>query len=107
MGIFAHHISSELAQSAASIVANDDPSKPDLGRTTEDQQIIQETLPYLQNETWDSTVKNKVPKTLRDLKKADRLTSYSEQELIAGLKELIQFEKLNTGENNTYFLPDW
>jgi hypothetical protein len=46
---------SELPQSAASIVANDDPSKPDLGRTTEDQQIIQETLPYLQNQTWDST----------------------------------------------------
>lgn len=45
----------ELAHSAASIVANDDPSKPNLGRTPEDQQIIQETLPYLQNETWDST----------------------------------------------------
>ncbi|RUR72390.1 hypothetical protein DSM107007_57580 [Nostoc sp. PCC 7120 = FACHB-418] len=52
-------------------------------------------------------VKNKVPKTLRDLKKADRLISYSEQELIAGLQELIQAEKLLAGENNTYLLPDW
>lgn len=64
-------------------------------------EVANKVLEYFQN------VKNKVPKTLRDLKKADRLTSYSEQELIAGLKELIQFEKLNTGENNTYFLPDW
>ncbi|WP_041566751.1 hypothetical protein [Nostoc punctiforme] len=64
-------------------------------------EVANKVLEYFQN------VKNKVPKTLRDLKKADRLTSYSEQELIAGLKELIQFEKLNTGENNTYFLPNW
>ncbi|MBD2302267.1 hypothetical protein [Nostoc sp. FACHB-190] len=45
----------ELAHSAASIVANDDPSKPDLGRTPEDQQIIQQVLPYLQKQTWNST----------------------------------------------------
>jgi hypothetical protein len=39
----------ELAQLAAEIVANDDPFLPNLGRTTEQQQIIQETLPYLQS----------------------------------------------------------
>lgn len=51
-----------LAQSAAFIVANDDPFQPDLGRTPEQQQIIQEALPYLQSggiydqfETIDST----------------------------------------------------
>ncbi|QLE59916.1 hypothetical protein FD725_31055 (plasmid) [Nostoc sp. TCL26-01] len=40
----------ELAQSAAFIVANDDPFQPDLGRTPQQQQIIQEALPYLQSE---------------------------------------------------------
>ncbi|QLE59917.1 hypothetical protein FD725_31075 (plasmid) [Nostoc sp. TCL26-01] len=64
-------------------------------------EVANKVLEYFQN------VRNKVPKTLRDLKKADRLTSYSEQELIAGLKELIQVEKLNSGQNDSYFLPDW
>jgi hypothetical protein len=39
----------ELAQLAASIVANDDPYLPDLGRTPQEQQIILEVLPYLQS----------------------------------------------------------
>jgi hypothetical protein len=39
----------ELAQLAAQIVANDDPLQPDLGRTPQEQQIIQEVLPYLQS----------------------------------------------------------
>jgi len=43
----------ELAQLAASIVANDDPSLPNLGRTPLQQQIIQETLPYLQSGIYD------------------------------------------------------
>lgn len=43
----------ELAQSAASIVANDDPFQPDLGRTPQQQQIIQEALPYLQTGIYD------------------------------------------------------
>jgi hypothetical protein len=43
----------ELAQLAAEIVANDDPFLPNLGRTTEQQQIIQETLPYLQSGIYD------------------------------------------------------
>ncbi len=43
----------ELAQEAASIVANDDPYQPDLGRTLEQQQIIREALPYLQSRIYD------------------------------------------------------
>ena len=43
----------DLAQSAASIVANDDPFQPDLGRTPQQQQIIQEALPYLQTGIYD------------------------------------------------------
>jgi hypothetical protein len=38
-----------LAASAAVVIANDDPTKPDLGRTQTDQWVIQETLPYLQS----------------------------------------------------------
>ena len=40
----------DLAKSAATVVANDDATKPDLGRTKEDQKVIQEALPYLQNQ---------------------------------------------------------
>lgn len=43
----------DLAVGAASIVANDDPFQPDLGRTPQQQQIIQETLPYLQTGIYD------------------------------------------------------
>ncbi len=39
-----------LAASAAAVVANDDPTLPNLGRSQRDQWVIQETLPYLQNE---------------------------------------------------------
>lgn len=39
----------DLAQRAAQIVANDDPFLPDLGRTPEQQLLIQEALPYLQS----------------------------------------------------------
>jgi len=56
---------------------------------------------YFQN------VKNKTPKTLRDLKKADRLSGYSEQELIDGLAELVEREKINSDGNDSYSLPDW
>jgi hypothetical protein len=48
-----HGCPTELAQSAAEIVANDDPYQPNLGRTPEQQQIIQETLPYLQSGIYD------------------------------------------------------
>jgi hypothetical protein len=56
---------------------------------------------YFQN------VKSKTPKTLRDLKKADRLSGYSEPELIDGLAELVEREKINCDDNDNYFLPDW
>ncbi|MBD2458354.1 hypothetical protein H6G80_30340 [Nostoc sp. FACHB-87] len=38
----------DLANSAAKIVANDDATKPDLGRTQQDQEVIKSALPYLQ-----------------------------------------------------------
>lgn len=38
----------DLAESAAKIVANDDATKPDLGRTQQDQEVIKSALPYLQ-----------------------------------------------------------
>ena len=52
-------------------------------------------------------VKTKTPKTLRDLKKADRLSGYSEPELIDGLAELVEREKINCDGNDNYSLPDW
>ncbi|MBD2255521.1 hypothetical protein [Nostoc parmelioides] len=51
---------SDLAQEAAYIVANDDPYQPDLGRTPEQQQIIQETLPYLQSGIYDQFETNDI-----------------------------------------------
>lgn len=39
-----------LAAGAAVVIANDDPTKPDLGRGEREQWVIQETLPYLQSE---------------------------------------------------------
>ncbi|BCL40224.1 hypothetical protein NSMS1_66710 (plasmid) [Nostoc sp. MS1] len=56
---------------------------------------------YFQN------VKSKTPKTLRDLKKADRLSGYSEQELIDGLAELVEGKRINYDGNDSYSLPDW
>jgi hypothetical protein len=38
----------DLAQEAATVVAKDDPTKTNLGRTEANQQTIQKTLPYLQ-----------------------------------------------------------
>lgn len=52
-------------------------------------------------------VKSKTPKTLRDLKKADRLSGYSESELIDGVAELVKTEKINSDGNDSYSLPDW
>ncbi|WP_066423320.1 hypothetical protein [Anabaena sp. 4-3] len=40
----------ELAGEAATVVANDDPTLPNLGRTPQDQSVIQQALPYLQGE---------------------------------------------------------
>jgi hypothetical protein len=63
--------------------------------------VAKKIYEYFQN------VKNKTPKTLRDLKKADRLSGYSEQELIDGLAELVKVQKINHDGNDSYFLPDW
>ncbi|HIK04586.1 MAG TPA: hypothetical protein IGS40_07725 [Trichormus sp. M33_DOE_039] len=41
----------ELAVKASVVVANDDPTKPNLGRTDEDQEIAREALSYM-TEFW-------------------------------------------------------
>jgi hypothetical protein len=38
----------DLAESAAKVVAKDDPTKADLGRTEADQKVVKQALPYLQ-----------------------------------------------------------
>ncbi|WP_392476255.1 hypothetical protein [Nostoc sp. C110] len=64
-------------------------------------EVAKKIYEYFQN------VKSKTPKTLRDLKKADRLSGYSEQELIDGLAELVKTEKINSDVHDSYSLPDW
>lgn len=64
-------------------------------------EVAKKIYEYFQN------VKTKTPKTLRDLKKADRLSGYSEPELINGLAELVKTEKINSDGNDSYSLPDW
>ncbi|ACC79852.1 hypothetical protein [Nostoc punctiforme] len=64
-------------------------------------EVAKKIYEYFQN------VKNKTPKTLRDLKKADRLSGYSESELIDGLAELVKAQKINSDGNNSYSLPGW
>ncbi|MBW4457865.1 MAG: type IV secretory system conjugative DNA transfer family protein [Nostoc indistinguendum CM1-VF10] len=64
-------------------------------------EVAKKIYEYFQN------VKSKTPKTLRDLKKADRLSGYSESELIDGLAELVEREKINSDGNDSYYLPDW
>lgn len=64
-------------------------------------EVANKIYEYFQN------VKTKTPKTLRNLKKADRLSGYSESELIHGLAELVKTEKINSDGNDSYSLPDW
>jgi hypothetical protein len=64
-------------------------------------EVAKKIYEYFQN------VKSKTPKTLRDLKKADRLSGYSESELIDGLAELVKTQKINSDGNDSYSLPDW
>ncbi|MHC5596558.1 MAG: P-loop NTPase family protein [Nostoc sp.] len=64
-------------------------------------EVAKKIYEYFQN------VKSKTPKTLRDLKKADRLSGYSESELIDGVAELVKTEKINSDGNDSYSLPDW
>ena len=64
-------------------------------------EVAKKIYEYFQN------VKNQTPKTLRDLKKADRLSGYEEQELIDGLAELVERDKINSDGNDSYSLPDW
>jgi hypothetical protein len=64
-------------------------------------EVAKKIYEYFQN------VKSKMPKTLRDLKKADRLSGYSESELIDGLAELVKTDQVNSDGNDSYSLPDW
>ncbi|MBD2527844.1 hypothetical protein [Nostoc sp. FACHB-133] len=64
-------------------------------------EVAKKIYEYFQN------VKTKTPKTLRDLKKADRLSGYSESELSDGLAELVKTEKVNSDAPDSYSLPDW
>ncbi|MBD2565629.1 MULTISPECIES: hypothetical protein [Nostoc] len=64
-------------------------------------EVAKKIYEYFQN------VKSKTPKTLRDLKKADRLSGYSEPELIDGLAELVKTERVNPDGNDSYSLPNW
>ncbi|MBG1259490.1 hypothetical protein F8S20_10275, partial [Nostoc sp. BAE] len=64
-------------------------------------EVAKKIYEYFQN------VKSKTPKTLRDLKKADRLSGYSESELIDGVAELVKTQKINSDGNDSYSLPDW
>ncbi|MFW9263125.1 hypothetical protein [Nostoc sp. CALU 546] len=64
-------------------------------------EVAKKIYEYFQN------VKTKTPKTLRDLKKADRLSGYSEPELINGLAELVKTDQINSDGNDSYSLPDW
>jgi hypothetical protein len=64
-------------------------------------EVAKKIYEYFQN------VKTKTPKALRDLKKADRLSGYSESELIDGLAELVKTEKVNSDAPDSYSLPDW
>jgi hypothetical protein len=41
------------------------------------------------------------------LKKADRLSGYSDPELIDGLSELVESKSINSDGNDSYSLPDW
>ena len=72
-------------------------------------QIHPKPLSEVANKIYEyfKNVKIKTPKTLRDLKKADRLSGYSESELIDGIAELVKTEKVNPDGNDSYSLPNW
>jgi hypothetical protein len=41
-------IPSEIASKVAEVINRDDPKKPDLGRSKEDQELINQSIKYLQ-----------------------------------------------------------
>ncbi len=45
-----HGVPLEKAEAASLVVAKDEPGKPNLGRTPQDQQAVDEILGYLQGE---------------------------------------------------------
>lgn len=53
------------------------------------------------------SVKNQNPKTLRDMKKADRLSGYTDTQLIIALTELVKAEKLIFDDKDSWAKSDW
>jgi len=49
--LVAHNVPATLANSAADILAKDDPNQPNLGRTEEDQKVIHQAWLHLSNPT--------------------------------------------------------
>jgi hypothetical protein len=43
----ANGVPHEVAEKASAVVAKDDPEQPNLGRTTQDQQAVNEAMTYL------------------------------------------------------------
>jgi hypothetical protein len=43
----AHGVPQDVADKASAVVAKDDPEKPNLGRTEQDQQAVKEAMIYL------------------------------------------------------------
>jgi hypothetical protein len=43
----ANGVPQQVAEKASVVVAKDDPAKPNLGRTTQDQQAVNEAMTYL------------------------------------------------------------
>ncbi|MUH00646.1 hypothetical protein F7734_53610 [Scytonema sp. UIC 10036] len=64
-------------------------------------EVAQKVLEYFHS------ARNKSPKTLRDLRKADRLAAYSVEQLTDSLSELVRAEKLQFDGKDSYTLPDW
>ena len=58
-------------------------------------------LEYFEN------VKSKTPKSLRDLKKADRLSGLSDSELTDGLNQLVGISLLVLTDKDNYSLTSW
>jgi hypothetical protein len=51
--------------------------------------------------------KNQTPKTLRDMKKADRLSGYTDTQLIIALMELVQTKELIFDDKNSWSKSSW
>lgn len=74
-------------------------NKQDVNKSLSD--IANKVLAYF------DAVKNKSPKSLRDFKKADRLTHFSDDELLSALQELSIAEILICDNSGNWIKADW